>query len=612
MTFAVTIGLDTLSFLLALLLVTLGLIIIFGLMNVINMAHGEFFLLGAYTVVVVQDAGGSFWLALIAAPLVLALVGLVLEEAVIRHVYHRFIDTILATWGLSIAIKQIVIVIFGATSQGVANPFPEPVSVLGVVYPSYRLFIMAVAVVVAAATFALIYRTRLGLAVRGVIANREMASSLGINTRLMDRGTFAFGAALAGLAGAVMAPIMSVDPQMGVGFLIPAFLSILVGGAGTLLGALLGTTVISGATTIVASIWSQAVAQIAVFGLAIVIIRLFPQGLTGGASMSGPAALIARSAAVWAVLVVLPLVLDAWTLSQLAQFIPYGIFAMSLALIWGQVGILSFGQAIFFGIGGYAMAVVTKGMVPWAGDHALVGLLAAVVIPGIVANILGRLLFHGRGLAGAYFAIVTLSAAVIIERAATRVDFIGGFNGLLSIPPLTFGDDFMTPTQTFYLMLAIAGVVYAGLMWLVRSPVGTVLRAIRDNDERTAFFGYDVAGYKVFIFTLSGAVAGLAGALFVTEFGFVSPALIGFGLSTEVLIWVALGGREVLLAAFLGAILVRGIEGVLSDVLGSYWLLALGVLFVVSVVLAATRPGRLGPAAAAAAADDAFGGHGRR
>ncbi len=282
MELALVITLDGLSFLLALLLVTLGLVIIFGLMNVINMAHGEFFLLGAYCVVVIGDAGGSLWLALIAAPVVLAIVGLAVEELIIRHVYHRFIDTILATWGLSLAIKQIVIVVFGPTSQGVSNPFPEPTEILGVVYPTYRLFIMGAAVVLAAGTYLLIYRSNLGLMIRGVIANRAMATSLGINTRLIDRGTFAFGAALAGFAGAVMAPIMSVDPQMGVGFLIPAFLSVLVGGTGTLMGALIGTTVISGSTTIVATFWTQVAAQILVFSLAICVIRLFPQGITGG------------------------------------------------------------------------------------------------------------------------------------------------------------------------------------------------------------------------------------------------------------------------------------------------------------------------------------------
>ncbi|MGI9332486.1 MAG: branched-chain amino acid ABC transporter permease [Gammaproteobacteria bacterium] len=294
---------------------------------------------------------------------------------------------------------------------------------------------------------------------------------------------------------------------------------------------------------------------------------------------------IARTTAVWIVLMALPLFVDDWSLSQFTQFIPYGIFAMSLALIWGQVGILSFGQAIFFGVGGYVMAVVTKGMLSWAPSSAALGLAGAMTVSALVANLLGRMLFRGKGLAGAYFAIVTLSGAVITERAATRWDFIGGFNGLLGVPRLSVGSNDLEPVQVYYVMLVLAAIVFLGLNHLVRSPLGTVLRAIRDNDERTSYFGYDVARYKVMSFTLSAAIAGLAGGLFVTEFGFVSPALLGFGLSTEVLIWVALGGREVLLAGFLGAIFVRSIEGRLSEALGHYWLLALGVLFVVSVVL---------------------------
>jgi urea transport system permease protein len=278
---AIILALDAANFMLALLLVTMGLIIIFGLMNVINMAHGEFFLMGAYTVFLAQEVGAGFWLGMVAAPLVLAVFGLIVEELVIRHVYHRFIDTILATWGLSLAIKQAVIVIFGPTAQQVFNPLPGTVDVIGAFYPLYRLFIMAVAIAVAMATFLLFYRTKIGLAARGVIANRLMAASLGINTRRMDRVTFAFGAALAGLAGAVMAPLMSVDPQMGVGFLIPAFLSILVGGAGSLLGALLGTSLIAGSSTVVASQWTQVLAQIVVFSLAIAVIRIFPHGLAG-------------------------------------------------------------------------------------------------------------------------------------------------------------------------------------------------------------------------------------------------------------------------------------------------------------------------------------------
>jgi branched-chain amino acid transport system permease protein/urea transport system permease protein len=178
---------------------------------------------------------------------------------------------------------------------------------------------------------------------------------------------------------------------------------------------------------------------------------------------------------------------------------------------------------------------------------------------------------------------------VIIERAASHWAYIGGFNGLFGVPPLRLpfvepAIELVAAAPSYLAMLAAAALVYLFLLWIERSPLGTVLRSLRDGDERTAYFGYDVAAYKVFAFTLSGGIAGLAGALFATQFGFVSPALIGFALSTEVLIWVALGGRDVLLAALLGAVLVRSVESALSERLGNFWLLALGILFVLSVV----------------------------
>jgi branched-chain amino acid transport system permease protein/urea transport system permease protein len=298
----------------------------------------------------------------------------------------------------------------------------------------------------------------------------------------------------------------------------------------------------------------------------------------------------ALTVAVWLLLAACPFVVSEWRLSQLAQITTYGIFAMSLAFLWGQTGLLCFGQAIFFGVGAYVMALITKGLIPGVGDGTGTGLLAATLSPGLVALVAGTLVFRGRGLSGAYFAIVTLAAAVIAERAASHSRFIGGFNGLLDVPPLRYGGgasrvELLTPVPVYYVMLGAAGLAYGLLLWLERAPVGTALRAVRDNEQRTAYFGFDVSVYKTFTFSLSGAVAGFAGGLFVTQFGFVSPALIGVPLSTEVLIWTALGGREVLLAAFLGALVVRSVESALSEVLGYYWLLALGVLFIASVVI---------------------------
>ena len=275
--------LDATNYVLVIALVAMGLVIIFGLMKVINLAHGELFLLGAYALLTVEQAGGGFWLGLLLAPLAVGAIGLLLEELVIRHVYHRFLDTILATWGLSIAIKQAVVVLYGPASHTVASPMTGGVDLFGwTTYPAYRLFIMAVAAVVVAATFIVFFRTNFGLMTRSVIANRPMAAALGINTRRLDRLTFASGAALAGLAGAVMAPLISLDPQMGLGFLIPGFLAILVGGLGSLGGALLGATLIGATDSVAANLWSPVLAQITVFALAIVVIRLFPQGLAGG------------------------------------------------------------------------------------------------------------------------------------------------------------------------------------------------------------------------------------------------------------------------------------------------------------------------------------------
>ena len=273
--------LNGLNFTLVLILVAMGLMIIFGLMNVINMAHGEFFLLGAYTVVMTDKIGLGFWPGLILAPIIVGLIGMAIEYLCIRHLYQRFLDTILATWGISIAIKQLVIIIFGPAGLMIKPPLPQTLSLFGLEYPAYRLFIMAMSLIVIVVTFYVFLRTDLGLGARAVIANKNMAASLGINTRHMYRTTFTFGSAIAGLAGAVMAPLMSCDPQMGLGFFVPAFLSILVGGAGTLGGVLVGGAIVGGGDSLISTLFTPVSAQIVIFIIAIILIRIRPQGLLG-------------------------------------------------------------------------------------------------------------------------------------------------------------------------------------------------------------------------------------------------------------------------------------------------------------------------------------------
>jgi branched-chain amino acid transport system permease protein/urea transport system permease protein len=286
-------------------------------------------------------------------------------------------------------------------------------------------------------------------------------------------------------------------------------------------------------------------------------------------------------------LLIFPLIGDDYLIVQLTQFVIYGIFAMGLSLVWGYAGILCFGHAVFFGLGAYIMALATKNMIPGIAGFMTASVLAislSVVVVALFAAILGYFLFYGR-LSGPYLGIVTLAIAVIAERIAVKWYYIGGFNGLINVPPLSIaGWEIIDQNALYYVIVAIGFGVYLFCDRIVRSPFGTILAAVRSNEVRAEFFGYNIARYKIIIFAIGAAVAGLAGALFAAVTEFVSPTMLGFGLSTEVLIWVALGGKELLLASFLGAMLVRMLEAFLSDLLTYYWILILGMFFVMCVM----------------------------
>ena len=271
--------LDSSNAMLVLMLVSLGLAIVFGLMNVINMAHGEFLMLGAYALLSLTGWGLPFWLAFALAPVIVAGIGLIAEELVIRRTYARLLDTILATWGLSLVLRQGLVLAYGPGSFAVPVPDVGTITLAGSPYPVYRLIVMAISLATIAATFFVFFRTRFGLAARAVIANRDMASCLGIDTRRLDRITFAFGTGLAGLAGAAMAPLISIDPSAGVGWLVPAFLSILIGGLGSLSGPLAGGAAVGAVDSLTSAVASPVFAQLVVLIAAILVIRVFPNGL---------------------------------------------------------------------------------------------------------------------------------------------------------------------------------------------------------------------------------------------------------------------------------------------------------------------------------------------
>tara|TARA_R100000005_G_scaffold96541_1_gene84339 strand:- start:3054 stop:4019 length:966 start_codon:yes stop_codon:yes gene_type:complete len=293
---------------------------------------------------------------------------------------------------------------------------------------------------------------------------------------------------------------------------------------------------------------------------------------------------------VFAGLAIAPVFVGNYWTGQLTAYLVYGLLAISLSLVWGYGGILCFGQAMFFGIGGYLMATITKGMILPGITSSYIGLIVAIAGAALFALALGYFLFAGRGVSGAYLAIITLAIALVLERLMNNWYALGGYNGLLNVPPITlsfFGVSYELYDRlpTFYVILVIVAAVYGLVVLLMNSRYGLLMTAVRSHPDRLSFLGYNVLTLRLSIFTLGAAIAGLAGALFVTLDGFASPTLIGFTLSTEALIWVALGGKEMMLAALMGAILTRWAESWLVEIFGDYWILILGIAFMISVVL---------------------------
>lgn len=274
-----TVILNSLTLVSVLMLVGLGLALIFGLMGVINMSHGDFVTVGAFSVAVVQSLGGNFWVALALSPWVGAAFGWAVEKSLVRFLYTRPLATILATWGLSLIIQQTLQLAAGAAPQKVIAPISTSVDLFGVNYPAYRLVLIALSIAVIAGCHVLIKRTRFGLDLRTVIQNREMAESLGIDTRRIYTIAFCAGAALAAIAGVLIAPLTSVVAQMGVNYLARSFFVVIVGGAGSVLGVVAGSGVVGGLESLFNYVIPATLSQALVLVIAIVIVRFRPNGI---------------------------------------------------------------------------------------------------------------------------------------------------------------------------------------------------------------------------------------------------------------------------------------------------------------------------------------------
>jgi urea transport system permease protein len=319
------------------------------------------------------------------------------------------------------------------------------------------------------------------------------------------------------------------------------------------------------------------------------------------------------------IVVVLPMTLDIFRLNLVGKYLTYAFVAVGLVLCWGYTGILSLGQGVFFGLGGYCMAMYLKleASTPentkiqstpgipdfmdwnqltelpffWVPFKSLpLALIAVVLVPTVAAYILGVAMFKRR-VGGVYFAIITQAvAAVMTILIIGRQGYTGGINGITDLRTL-LGWDIRTDSAK-YVLYFVCCAFLLGSMFLARfvlaSKLGRILVAVRDKEDRVRFSGYDVANFKVFIFCLASAIAAVGGAMFTLQVGFMSPSFVGIVPSLEMVIFAAVGGRHSLVGAVVGSLVVNWGKTLFSESFPELWLFAMGGLFI-AVVLAFPR-----------------------
>ena len=279
---AAVVALSALSAVAILTLASVGLAVIFGLMRVVNMAHGEFLMIGALTTTsLVNKCGIPWWLGMIGAPFVGAAIGALLEILLISRIAQgRLVDSLLVTFGVSLILFQVAVDVFGTTPPGIETPFGA-MTIGHYAIPSYQLFLIAAAIIVLAFLYVLFTRTRYGLLARAVAQNREMAEALGARARTINILTFVLGCGLASLAGALLAPLVSVSPSLGQAFIGQAFLTVVIAGPAFITGMLLTATLLAG----ISSLLSQALTTLwgitGLFIAGIAILRFRPLGISG-------------------------------------------------------------------------------------------------------------------------------------------------------------------------------------------------------------------------------------------------------------------------------------------------------------------------------------------
>src|SRR6266403_1254212 len=529
-------------------LVAVGLTLIFGVLKVVNFSHGAFYMFGAYFAMTTYQLTGSFALAMLSGAAGTALLGLVFERVFMSRVYGSdVLMQLLVCYAFVLIFDDVVRWVWGPEFKSMGMPAAfqvPPLFIAGGVVPPYYLLLIGVALAVAAILGLGLARTRIGKVIRAAAHNPGMVSALGINTGLIYGSVFALGGMLAGLAGALAAPVRSLTPGMGFSVLIESFIVTVIGGMGSILGALIGALLIG----LIRSFGSLG----------------FPLFTDGLMYLFMVIVLVARPTGLFSRKALLDFVI---------RCAAFGLFATSLNLLVGYTGMISFGHGMFFGLGAYSFALIMQR----TGVSIPAAFLGTLLITALVAAIIGAICVRLKEI---YCAFVTLAFQMLIHSVILSWTWLtGGDQGLRGgIPrPVFVGIDL---TNSMHLYVVSCALLVTGLLLMrqiAQSPFGYTLRMIRDNASRASFIGIDVWRAKLTIFVLSSLFASTGGVIMSLFVSGAYPEFAFWTISGEGIFINMLGGVTTFLGPMVGTVLLLIMNDTVTR-LTEYYGIVLGIV----------------------------------
>lgn len=590
-------------------LLAAGFSMIFGVLKIVNLAHGSFFLFGAHVALSISDAGLGLPMALAGGAATGALFGWFCERLLLNQLQGDYLGQVLVTMGLLFILSDAALIIWGGTPRMLTPPGWLAASLpLGdSMYPVHRLALIVVGGLVALGLWWLIDRTTFGARARAAVDDEETALAVGISVPRLRLAVFSFGGLLAGLSGALGAGFIGARPGLDIEVFLLALVIVVIGGVGSLGGAFLAAILVGVTDSLSKMLWPEA-SYFVLFAPMAAFLILRPAGLFGRPITVVPPTrsardnllrtpFIARSGKAlvnacrilpppaWlllglALIAALPFVATSYELGIVTLCFIWAIFAVGMNVMLGYAGMPSLGHAAFFGTGAYAVALMGRAVEL----DGWITLLLATGVSALVAAVIGVMVLRTKEV---QLLLATVAASQVIWGMAVKWrSLTGGDDGMSSHQKIFLpGFEGLSPASRLYILSAVMFLAMCALAFVLdRSRFRRLLNGIRDNEGRMSTLGYNTWLYRFAAFVISGTISGVSGALFSFFGSFVSPDILSIATSGQVLLMVIVGGAGTLSGPIVGAFAIILLKETLSA-WTERWQAVEGLLFIVVALL---------------------------